>query len=114
VAPGIILVILGAILAFAVRTDASWVDLQTVGLIFMLAGVAIMAYARREKRTKAIETHVEQRLDADGEPHAVRQTVTHEIVSTEEEPGHPDHTHLHPPQPQGRPPVDGGGQAPRL
>ncbi len=64
VAPGIILVIVGAILAFAVRTDASAVDIQTVGLIFMIAGAAIIAYARREKRIREVETRVEQRLDA--------------------------------------------------
>lgn len=84
-APGIILVIVGAILAFAVRTDASAVDIQTVGLIFMIAGAAIIAYARREKRIRQVETHVEQRLDGAGEPHAVRETITHEVVSNEEE-----------------------------
>ncbi len=58
--PGITLIVLGAILAFAVRTDASVVDLQTVGLIFMLAGAAIIAYYRRENRRKEVVTHVER------------------------------------------------------
>lgn len=84
--PGITLVILGAILAFAVRADASAVDLQTVGLIFMLAGAAIIAYARREKRTREIETHVEQRLGGADDPDAVQRTVTHEVVTNDEGP----------------------------
>ena len=84
-APGIILVIVGAILAFAVRTDASAVDIQTVGLIFMIAGAAIIAYARREKRIREVETRVEQRLDASGQPHTVRETVTHEFMTDEED-----------------------------
>lgn len=83
---GITLVIVGAILAFAVRTDGEVVDIQTVGLIFMLAGAAIIAYARREKRTKEVETHVEQRLDGDGRPYTVRETVTHEVMTEDEDP----------------------------
>ena len=95
-APGIILVIVGAILAFAVRTDAPAVDIQTVGLIFMLAGAAIIAYARREKRIKEVETRVEHRVDGTGRPQPVRQTVTHEVVTNEEElPEHPTHGHVH-------------------
>lgn len=95
-APGIILVIVGAILAFAVRTDAPAVDIQTVGLIFMVAGGAIIAYARREKRITEVETHVEHRLDSTGEPHPVKETVTHEVVTTEEElPAHSVHGHVH-------------------
>ena len=95
-APGIILVIVGAILAFAVRTDAPAVDIQTVGLIFMLAGAAIIAYARREKRIKEVETRVEHRVDGTGQPQPVRQTVTHEVVTNEEElPEHSAHGHVH-------------------
>lgn len=60
---GVSLVILGAILAFAVRADASAVDLQTVGLIFMVAGAAIVAYSRRDKRTERVVTHVEQNAE---------------------------------------------------
>ncbi|HLN78376.1 MAG TPA: DUF6458 family protein [Nocardioidaceae bacterium] len=80
-APGITLVILGAILAFAVRTDASVVDLQTVGLIFMLAGGAIIAYFRREKHEKQVVTRVEESSNG-GEPTLVkRETVIQESVS---------------------------------
>lgn len=83
--PGIVLVIVGAVLAFAVRVDGDVVDIQTVGLIFMLAGAAIIAHSRREKRAKEVRTHVEQRLDAEGRPQgAVREQAVHEVVSDEE------------------------------
>ena len=80
-APGITLVIVGAILAFAVRTDASVVDLQTVGLIFMLAGGAIIAYFRREKREKRVVTRVEESSNGAEPPQVVRETVIQESVS---------------------------------
>lgn len=83
--PGIVLVIVGAILAFAVRADGDVVDIQTVGVIFMLAGAAIIAYARREKRATEIRTHEEQRLDAEGRPQgAVRERVVHEVIGDED------------------------------
>lgn len=85
-APGIILIIVGAVLAFAVRVDGEVVDIQTMGLIFMLAGAAIIAYARREKRATEVRTHLEQRLDAEGRPQGttVRERVVHEVVSDDE------------------------------
>ncbi|HEX6246926.1 MAG TPA: DUF6458 family protein [Nocardioidaceae bacterium] len=81
--PGITLVVLGAILAFAVRKDSPTVDIQTVGLIFMLAGAAIIAYARRERRAERIVRHVEHGDPT--EPGAVHETVRHEVL-TEEDP----------------------------
>ncbi|HSE10652.1 MAG TPA: DUF6458 family protein [Nocardioidaceae bacterium] len=77
--PGITLVVIGAILAFAVRTDASAVDLQTVGLILMLAGAAIIAYYRRERHQKEI-THVERKEAGAGPSETMLETITHETV----------------------------------
>lgn len=71
---------LGAILAFAVRAEASAVDLQVVGLIFMVAGAAIMAYSRREKRSAQVVTRVERSADGAEEPRTVQETVTREVV----------------------------------
>lgn len=82
--PGITLVVLGAILAFAVRTDAPAVDIQTVGLILMVAGAAVIAYARRERRAERLVRQVEHH-GATTEPGAVHQTITHEIL-TEDDP----------------------------
>jgi hypothetical protein len=93
---GITLVVVGAILAFAVRTDGEVVDIQTVGLILMLAGAAVIGYARREKRTKETETHVEHRYDGAPQPHAVRETTAHEVVSNERR---PDDLGQQPPRP---------------
>ncbi len=80
-APGIILVIVGAILAFAVRKDTNVLDVQTVGLIFMLAGAAIMAYARREKRAERVVRHVEHGPAGTTGAATVHETVTHEVVT---------------------------------
>jgi len=91
VGPGVTLVVLGAILAFAVRTDASAVDLQTVGLIFMVAGAAIIAYYRRERHQKHI-THVEQREPGADPSEALHETITHELVYEGDEERPPLHT----------------------
>lgn len=80
---------LGAILAFAVRTDASAVDLQTVGLIFMLAGAAIIVYFRRETHQKQVVTHIQESSEAGQPAEVVRETVVTESVS-EADDSHPD------------------------
>ena len=49
---GIFLVVLGAILAFAVRRDTSAVDLQVVGVILMVAGGAILYLVRHSKTVR--------------------------------------------------------------
>lgn len=78
--PGITLVVVGAILAFAVRADSSVLDVQVVGLIFMLAGAAIIAYYRRERHQKQVVTRVEH-TDPGGEPvETVQQTITQETI----------------------------------
>jgi LPXTG-motif cell wall-anchored protein len=40
---GIFLIVIGAILAFAVKVDISMVDLQTTGWVLMLAGFTLLA-----------------------------------------------------------------------
>jgi hypothetical protein len=93
VGPGVTLVVIGAILAFAVRTDASVVDLQVVGLIFMVAGAAIIAYYRRERHQKEIVTRVEH--PGGGDPsEVVHETVTHETVYEGDE-SPPTHRAMH-------------------
>ncbi len=91
-APGITLVIVGAILAFAVRTDASAVDLQTVGLIFMLAGGAIIVYFRREKHEKQVVTRVEESSHGGEAPEIVRETIIKESVSEADDPDAQHHS----------------------
>ena len=46
-ASGLLLVALGAILAFAVRGHPTWLNIQVVGWVIMLTGVAGMLLPRR-------------------------------------------------------------------
>jgi hypothetical protein len=39
---GILLITIGAILAFAVHANVTWIDIHTVGWILILAGFAVM------------------------------------------------------------------------
>ena len=51
---GVFLLVVGAILAFAVKDDVPGINLAITGLILMIAGAAIVAHSRyageREKR----------------------------------------------------------------
>ncbi len=60
---GIFLIALGAILAFAVRGDLAWLDLQMVGWILMLAGVTVLVltiWFWQQRRARRRLTLVEQ------------------------------------------------------
>jgi hypothetical protein len=57
-APGIILIIVGGIFAFAVRAESSWLDVQTVGLILILGGAAFIARSRM-RRTVVVTRETE-------------------------------------------------------
>lgn len=60
---GILLIVLGAILAFAITIDLSWIDLQVAGVVLMLAGGAILfltLYFWRERRRRNAVTIVEE------------------------------------------------------
>lgn len=76
VGPGISLVVLGAILTFAVRADSSVVDLQVVGLIFMVAGGAVIAHARRGTKREHVVTRVDESMDPNQPTHTVQEHVT--------------------------------------
>ncbi|MDE9365050.1 hypothetical protein PZ938_05470 [Luteipulveratus sp. YIM 133132] len=70
---GIGLIVFGAILAFAVKADAKIFDIQTAGVILMVAGIAIVAinyYGRRLRRTTMTEI-----LDVDEDGREVRRTI---------------------------------------
>jgi hypothetical protein len=75
---GIVLLALGAILAFAVRVQLSGLDLQVVGWILMLAGalgvlLELAVWAPRRRRVVRTDAHG---VGADGAP--VRRTTTDE------------------------------------
>lgn len=49
-APGIVLIIIGAIFTFALRAESSWLDVRVFGLILILGGAAFIARARMKRR----------------------------------------------------------------
>jgi hypothetical protein len=60
---GILLIVLGALLAFAVKADVSWLDLQVAGVVLMMAGSALLfltLYFWRERRRRNEVTIVEE------------------------------------------------------
>ena len=52
--PGVVLLILGGILTFAVHGDMGAVDLQTVGVIFLIAGAVLVYFARNASRARTV------------------------------------------------------------
>jgi hypothetical protein len=54
--------IVGAILAFAVRRETPGVDVQTVGVILLVAGALVIAHARRGSLRERTVTRVEDPL----------------------------------------------------
>ena len=88
--PGIFLLVLGAVFAFAVRQDTPVLDVQVTGVIFMLAGAALVYLSSRTRRR---ERSVVTRVDLSS-PHRPLHEV-HETV-VDHEPWHRDD------QPQGR------------
>lgn len=72
---GVFLVIVGAILTFAIRKDSSVIDLHAVGLILMLAGAGVMFYAQRETKTEHEVTEIEDNRDPERPTHVVREVT---------------------------------------
>jgi hypothetical protein len=71
----VLLAVVGAILTFAVRVEMPGIDLTIVGVILMVAGGAMIAYARRTTERERIITRVE----APGEPRDRQHTVRNVI-----------------------------------
>jgi uncharacterized membrane protein HdeD (DUF308 family) len=74
--PGVALLIIGAILAFAIRRETPAIDMQTVGVILMLGGVAVIVHARRGERHEHEVTRVEDSEDPDQPKHVYRESTT--------------------------------------
>ena len=50
---GVLLLTVGAMLAFALRVDLWWIDVDAAGLVLMLAGLVVLvvtAFSRRQRR----------------------------------------------------------------
>ena len=72
---GILLIVVGAILAFAVRQgDSPRVDLDVVGLILMAAGAAVILYARHGSTHERVVTTIDDTSDPNRPTHTVIET----------------------------------------
>ena len=90
--PGIFLLVLGAVMAFAVREDTPLLDVQVTGVIFMTAG-ALLVYLSSRSRTRERSVVATDDLSSPGHPvHSVHETVVdHEPWHEGDEPrGRPD------------------------
>ena len=73
---GIFLVVIGAILAFAVRQgDEPTVDLDTVGLILLAAGAGVMLYAQHGSTRERVVTTIDDSSDPHRSTHTVIESV---------------------------------------
>ena len=73
--PGIFMAVVGAILLFAVRVNVQTVNLQVVGLIFLIAGGALIALDVRSGRRKRVSTDVVEHERSSEPGHSVRDVV---------------------------------------
>ena len=73
-APGILLLVIGALLTFAVEDHIDNLDLPVAGVILMLAGVAVLMHARTAENEKSVTVR-EESSDPDDPTHVVQQIV---------------------------------------
>lgn len=71
-APGIVLIIVGAIFTFALKAESSWLDVRVLGVILMIGGLAFVARSRLKRR----EVITRETGDADG----TTQTEERQVV----------------------------------
>ncbi len=85
--PGIFLLVLGAVLAFAVRQDTPVLDVQVTGVIFMIAG-ALLIYLSSRSRTRQRSVVTRDDLSSPQHPlHEVHETVVdHEPWRSDDQP----------------------------
>ena len=60
---GVLLIVLGAIFAFALEVDLSFIDDNTLGWILMVAGALaiVLSFFVQAQRNRSTTTHVEER-----------------------------------------------------
>jgi hypothetical protein len=74
-APGLALVAIGAIFAFAVTGSPSWINIQIVGWVLMLTGIAAILIPRRGYGWLRRRVVVRRPRDAADEPRSVRRAL---------------------------------------
>ena len=72
---GLFLMVVGAILTFAVDDEVPNIDLRVTGIIILLAGVASMVHARQGDSRERVVTRTDDPDDPDEAPHVVQETV---------------------------------------
>ncbi len=75
-ATGIVLIIIGAVFAFALKADSSWLDTRALGVILILGGAAFIWRSRVRKR----EVTTRETESADGTTQAEQTTVVERRV----------------------------------
>ena len=73
--PGLCLVVVGALLTFAVKDDLPGVNLGVAGLILMVAGAAVIAHARATAQQERVVTRREESDDPAAPTHVVQETI---------------------------------------
>ena len=73
--PGLLLLVLGALLAFAVKDDIPGVNLGVAGLILMVAGAAVIAHARATAQKEQVTVRREETDESTPHTHVVQETI---------------------------------------
>jgi uncharacterized sodium:solute symporter family permease YidK len=73
--PGLCLVVVGALLTFAVKDDVPGINLGVAGLILMIAGAVVIAHARATAAQERVVTRREESDDPADPTQVVRETV---------------------------------------
>jgi uncharacterized membrane protein HdeD (DUF308 family) len=72
---GVLLAVVGAILAFAVRANTSVISLPTVGVILMVAGGLLIWHGRKSSHHTRVITREERPPGATTPTNTVRQII---------------------------------------
>ena len=75
VTAGVIFVMIGAVLTFAVKTDSSVVDLQVLGIILMLGGGALIYHGQQNRNKVREVTSIDDLSDPNRPTHVVREEI---------------------------------------
>lgn len=69
----IFVIAVGALLAFAVRTDLGWLDVQIAGVVLILTGIAMLSVVllNRHRRRSTVK---QERVYEQGRPETMTET----------------------------------------
>lgn len=70
---GIFLIAVGAVFAFAIKGDLTWLDVQATGVVLMLTGLVITGLVITVRRRRR-GTVTQERTIQEGEPELVSET----------------------------------------